>query len=176
MKSSDRPTDKNNWETPAWVVDMLNAYKRITLDPCSTEANPTFANTYFTPEHDGLTQPWNLKMSDFVFMNPPFGRGLMGEWTLKYLEEMRKADFTPEGVCLFKLDTTLATNDLYYAADMIIIPSSRLNYEVGGVVQKGANFPSVMTYRGHRAGAFRKHIEEWCDWHCFHAWRYTTDD
>ena len=67
----------NEWETPQWFFDELNAEFGFTLDPCSNGNHK--CNNYFTAEQDGLKQDWS---NDVVFMNPPYG-GHTGDWISK---------------------------------------------------------------------------------------------
>ena len=68
----------DNWETPMWLFNKLNAIFKFTLDPCADEKNNKCLK-YFTKEHDGLTQCWGR---DRVFCNPPYGRNI-GKWVEK---------------------------------------------------------------------------------------------
>ena len=62
------------WETPQDLFDKLNAEFRFTLDVCATADNAKCLR-YYTPEQDGLSQPWE----GIVWCNPPYGRGV-GAW------------------------------------------------------------------------------------------------
>lgn len=73
----------NEWETPQWFFDELNAEFNFTLDPCSNGNHK--CSKFFTIKEDGLTQDWS---KDTVFMNPPYG-GHTGEWIHKALEESK---------------------------------------------------------------------------------------
>ncbi|MBF0877218.1 adenine methyltransferase [Gluconobacter cerevisiae] len=56
--------------TPPEVFSALGC--RFDLDPCSPTDRTHIcvpANQFFTPDEDGLTQPWD----GFVWLNPPFG-------------------------------------------------------------------------------------------------------
>lgn len=76
------PTDKNSWYTPLFLFLMLNAIFRFTLDPCCL-AISALCDYYFTKENCGLKNFWFGR----VFMNPPYGRGLIGLWLDKALNE-----------------------------------------------------------------------------------------
>lgn len=47
----------DEWETPQWVFDSLNAEFHFNLDVCATSANRK-CERFFTPEEDGLKQSW----------------------------------------------------------------------------------------------------------------------
>ena len=75
----------NEWSTPQWFFDILNAEFNFTLDPCSTKDNCKCQKNY-TIEDDGLLYDWS---NDVVFMNPPYG-GNTGSWIKKALDESKK--------------------------------------------------------------------------------------
>jgi len=77
-------SDKMDWETPAYLFDRLNNEFNFTLDVCALQHNAK-CRRYFTPEIDGLSQPW----SGVCWMNPPYGREI-GKWVIKAAVESRR--------------------------------------------------------------------------------------
>lgn len=67
------------WETPQDFYDKLNGIFKFTLDPCCSPFTAK-CKKYFTPKDDGLVQSWE---GETVFMNPPYGRGMIEEWVKK---------------------------------------------------------------------------------------------
>ncbi len=65
---------KAEWETPQSLFDRLHTEFRFTLDVCALPSTAKCPN-YYTPEDDGLAQPWH----GVCWMNPPYGREI-GEW------------------------------------------------------------------------------------------------
>ena len=65
-------TDK--WATPQAFFDELNREFAFDLDVCALPENAKTAR-YYTPDEDGLTQPWE----GVVWCNPPYGRQI-GRW------------------------------------------------------------------------------------------------
>lgn len=65
------------WATPKDFFDQLDAEFGFTLDACATPENAK-CKTYYTPEQDGLAQPWE----GVVWCNPPYGRQI-GQWVKK---------------------------------------------------------------------------------------------
>lgn len=61
------------WATPQDFFDKLNEEFRFDLDACALPENAK-CERYFTPEVDGLSQPWTGN----VWCNPPYGRGIGG--------------------------------------------------------------------------------------------------
>ena len=68
------------WETPQDLFDKLNAEFHFDLDVCDLPENAK-CEKYYTPEDDGLSQPWN----GICWCNPPYGRTI-GKWVQKAYE------------------------------------------------------------------------------------------
>lgn len=68
------------WETPQDLFDKLNAEFHFDLDVCALPENAK-CKRYYTPEDDGLSQPWN----GVCWCNPPYGRTI-GKWVQKAYE------------------------------------------------------------------------------------------
>ena len=65
------------WETPQDLFDELDKEFHFNLDVCALPENTKCA-AYYTPEIDGLSQPWYGR----CWCNPPYGRGV-GAWVQK---------------------------------------------------------------------------------------------
>lgn len=65
------------WETPQDFFDKLNAEFHFDLDVCALPENAK-CKRYYTPELDGLSQPWE----GVCWCNPPYGREI-GKWVRK---------------------------------------------------------------------------------------------
>lgn len=65
------------WETPQSFFDKLNEEFHFNLDVCAIPEN-TKCYAYYTPEMDGLSQPWYGR----CWCNPPYGRDI-GRWVEK---------------------------------------------------------------------------------------------
>lgn len=70
-------SEKMDWETPKELFDKLNREFKFTLDVCALPHNAK-CRRYFTPDIDGLSQPWD----GVCWMNPPYGREI-GSWVIK---------------------------------------------------------------------------------------------
>ena len=77
----------DEWATPQWLFDQLDAEFHFDLDPCSTDENHK-CERYFTKADDGLKKSWG---GCKVFCNPPYGRQI-GKWVQKANEEAKKPD------------------------------------------------------------------------------------
>lgn len=62
------------WATPQDFFNELDAEFHFTLDVCALPENAK-CEQFFTPEIDGLSQPWKGR----VWCNPPYGREI-GQW------------------------------------------------------------------------------------------------
>lgn len=94
-------SSRDDWCTPACVLERVRTVGRIGLDPCTDRSNPTDAIVAFTGdlqrEHglprngevlgfDGLDHDWSEWHSDcLVFVNPPYSR--VKAWSAKIVAE-----------------------------------------------------------------------------------------
>lgn len=74
------PTKTVVWETPQDFWEGYDGEFHFTLDVCALPENAKTA-VYYTPEQDGLAQPW----TGVCWMNPPYGRGI-DRWVKKAYE------------------------------------------------------------------------------------------
>lgn len=74
----------DRWETPKEFFEGLNDLFHFTLDACAFPENAK-CERYFTPEQDGLSQPWD----GVVWCNPPYGRQV-GRWVKKAYETAKE--------------------------------------------------------------------------------------
>lgn len=136
------------WGTPQALYNLLAAEFPMTTDVCALPWNAKCAR-YFTPEQDGLTQPW----TGHCWMNPPYGRAV-GAWVKKAYESAVAGDATV--VCLLpaRVDTTWWHD--YCARGEIRVIRGRLRFvaEPHGAYQvppgQPALFPSaVVIFHAH---------------------------
>jgi phage N-6-adenine-methyltransferase len=71
------------WETPPDFFAALDAEFGFTLDACALPENAQ-CKRFYSPEEDGLSQPW----TGVVWCNPPYGRNV-GRWLKKARESAR---------------------------------------------------------------------------------------
>ena len=71
------------WATPQDFFDKLNEEFHFTLDAAAIAENAK-CKRYYTPEDDGLFQPWE----GVVWCNPPYGKQI-GKWVRKGFESAR---------------------------------------------------------------------------------------
>lgn len=73
------------WATPPEIFLPLNHEFGFTLDVCALAHNAK-VKTFFTPEQDGLSQPWG---KETCWMNPPYGDKIL-YWMRKARDEATK--------------------------------------------------------------------------------------
>lgn len=92
MKEHDRQVlfskKSDEWSTPQWLFDVLNAKYSFTLDPASSDDNAKCVK-YYTLEDDGLTKDWS---GETVFINPPYSKCY--DWVKKAHSESMKGTKT----------------------------------------------------------------------------------
>lgn len=125
------------WETPQDLFDKLNAEFRFTLDVCATADNAKCLR-YYTPEQDGLSQPWE----GIVWCNPPYGRGV-GAWVQKAARSAL-AGATVVMLLPARTDTRWFHRWIYRRAEIRFLPG-RLKF---GGAKNSAPFPSMVCIWG----------------------------
>lgn len=127
----------DEWATPQELFDALSwVFGPFTLDPCATAGNAK-CKRFFTPEDDGLSQPWSGK----VFMNPPYGRQI-GQWVRKAYDESRKGAFV---VCVLPARTDTRWWQDYASHGHVHFLRGRLRF---GNASNSAPFPSAIVTFG----------------------------
>ena len=114
---------ESEWYTPPRIIEAARAVMgTIDLDPASSQkAQETVgAETFFTAEDDGLSQPWAGR----VFLNPPYDAKLVGPFVEKLLSEP-----VDEAIILVNNATeTKWGQALLERADVVCFPSGRIQY------------------------------------------------
>ena len=76
------------WETPRELFEKLNEEFHFDLDVCALQTNAK-CSKFYTPDQDGLKQPWN----GVCWCNPPYGKNIS-----RWLQKAYESDATV--VCL----------------------------------------------------------------------------
>lgn len=77
-------SERMNWETPPWFVELVRAVAPIAFDPCTTAKNPVGAQLFYspTPSGPGWLGPCGLSgawpSEGLGFWNPMYGPFLSG--------------------------------------------------------------------------------------------------
>lgn len=138
-------SEKDDWQTPTEVLDVVRVMAPIGLDPCTTPDNPVGARRFYTPVDDGLRLAWGP--DGLVFVNPPYGRQIRA-WVEKCV---REAEHGVEIVALLPARTDTAWWRIACRADALCFWTGRLAF-VGA--DHPAPFPSVLAYWGDRRKRF----------------------
>jgi hypothetical protein len=102
-RRTDEPYDKNSWGTPEYILDAAREAfgGQIDCDPASNAKaqERVRARVWFGPENlDNVNDAWGGpdgligKWSGAVFINPPYGRGLIGPFAKRLMHEYYDAD------------------------------------------------------------------------------------
>jgi len=134
----------DEWPTPRWLFDALNAEFVFTLDPCATSQNAKCA-CHFTKTEDGLAQDWS---DHTVFMNPPYGRAI-GSWMKKAYGAARQGATV---VCLVPARTDTTWWHRHAMKGEIRLLRGRLKFEGAA---HSAPFPSAIVVFRSSAHAIR---------------------
>lgn len=148
MKGSDTLFSHkgDEWETPQWLFDRLNAEFHFDLDAACTVRNCKCKCGIF--ECDALIERWDWYKRDnlSVFLNPPYSR--IGAFMKKAYEESLKGITV---VCLIPCRTdTKYWHDYVMKAEEIRFIKGRLKFTINGVDNgSSAPFPScVVVFTG----------------------------
>lgn len=125
----------DEWATPQWLFDELDAEFHFDLDPCATNENHKCAK-YYTKADDGLTKNWG---GWSVFCNPPYGRQI-GKWVRKAYEEAKKPETTVVLLVPARTDTKWFHDYIYGKAEIRFI-RGRVRF---GDSKNCAPFPSMI--------------------------------
>ena len=121
-------------ETPQILFDQLNNEFHFNLDVCALPENTKCA-AYYTPEMNGLVQPWYGN----CWCNPPYGRKI-GEWV------KRAHNYAMEGITTVML--LPARTDTQWFHDYILNPKREIRFIRGrlkfGDSKNSAPFPSMV--------------------------------
>lgn len=95
--SSDLDADaKNSWSTDPLVFNAINKEFNFSLDAACSVKNTKVPNCFLTKQNDSLTSDWKKTMQLHqmpnlnVWVNPPYGRGMIDKFMQKAIEEKQK--------------------------------------------------------------------------------------
>lgn len=161
MNPALHSSERHDWETPDEVLELVRKVGRIGLDPCTTEANPCDAETWFFPgQEDGLKADWCRYVmfdgTEVVYVNPPYGRGIR-RWIQKCCDESKRG---AEIVALVpsRTDTAWFRNAWDHSSSACFW-QSRIVFRGA---EAGAPFPSAVFYWGPKPYLFAHVFSERC--------------
>ena len=119
--SGDNPND--DWTTPDWLFNLLDAEFHFTLDAAAAGHNAKVKH-FFSREQNGLELSW---AKDFVWLNPPYDK-TVGSWVQKaYLESQ-------EGATVVALLPARTHTDWYH---QYVQPYAEVRFVQGWISFKG---------------------------------------
>lgn len=136
------------WETPKWLFDNLNDFFGFDIDVCALPENAK-CKSYYTPEQDGLTQPWE----GVVWCNPPYGRDIW-KWVKKAYDENQKNNNYIMMLLPARTDTKWF-HDYIYGNGFVDVRFIRGRLKFSNA-KNAAPFPSMVVIFNPRIGRYRK--------------------
>jgi hypothetical protein len=132
------PDSTDEWLTPPELLSRLGPFD---LDPCTPLAMPwSTAARRYTPEDDGLTQPWAGR----VWLNPPYG-AQTGRW-------LRRLATHGDGIALVfaRTETSTFFRWVWPKADALLFIRGRLAFRRpdGSPAGHNSGGPSVLVAYG----------------------------
>jgi hypothetical protein len=122
-----RTLASTEWLTPPSIIEKLGPFD---LDPCSPVTRPwNTAAHHIDEQTDGLISHW----FGYVWMNPPFGKGLA-----KWVEKLSKHD---NGIALIPLRSTETKwfhNYVWSTASAVLFCKGRIRYWSLDGIEKGS--------------------------------------
>jgi len=124
-------SERDEWETPNWLFDILNKQYNFSIDCCSTKNNTKCI---------GRFKDFLLHIGDnrYVYwINPPFSKAK------EILEHFFK--IVNRGVGIYRcdnLETFIWQKIIFTKVDWVFIPDKRIAYE--GLIGGGCRFPSAL--------------------------------
>lgn len=133
-------SNKEEWETPQDLFDKLNEEFHFDIDVCALPENAK-CEKYYTPEMDGLSQPWE----GVVWCNPPYGRKI-GDWVRRGL--LASAARNTVVMLLPARTDTKWFHDYIYKRNRVEIRFLKGRLKFGGS-KNSAPFPSmIVVFKG----------------------------
>jgi site-specific DNA-methyltransferase (adenine-specific) len=126
------------WETPQKLYAELDREFHFDLDPCCTKKNQKCPSGFCADlNQDGLGEPWFGN----VFMNPPYGRGIIEKWVGKARDEVEAGRAKVVVGLIHSRTDTIWFHKYVYKKTEIRFIKGRLKF---GGSKHGAPFPSMI--------------------------------
>jgi site-specific DNA-methyltransferase (adenine-specific) len=153
MKAENTAKDKavrNSYMTPKKYFDPLNKVFNFKIDVAASKEN-TLCNNYFDLESNGLDSLWGAiptdinKAPDWVWCNPPYGRGELVKWCKKAALAFYKGEAQTIMLIPASMESEYFHDWVYMYSRYICFIKGRIRF-VGA--KNGAFFPSVYVVWG----------------------------
>ena len=143
----------NEWYTPPHILAAAREVMGgIDLDPASSEqANRAVgAARFFTKDDDGLTRRWSGR----VWLNPPYGRGLIAPFITKLCEHYAAGDVCEAIVLVNNATESKWFQELLSRSSAACFLAGRVKYLAPDGVKNTPLQGQVILYIGNRPEAF----------------------
>jgi len=158
MMQAEQDPAKNEYATPPEVWRPLaDAVDGFDLDPCSGAESTPIADTRFTKDDDGLTQPWHGD----VFVNPPWSSNgdasAKNQWLTKCRNEA-KTESVDSVVTLIPSDTSAGWfHEHILAAELVCFYGpGRLSFQGA---DRNPSFGLLLAAYGDKAESYREVLQ-----------------
>lgn len=164
--------NSDNWHTPDGVIEAAkHVMGGIDLDPFSSaEANSRIeAKDFYTVEDNALERDWSEKKAESIFVNPPYGRGLISKAVEKVIEQHQTGAFKE---CILLVNNATDTQWFHRIAPLakaICLTKGRISFlspqEDGVLKQVSSNTRGqVLFYIGQKTESFIETFKDlgWC--------------
>jgi len=128
---------RETWETPQDFFDAINKEFHFTLDSCALPQSAK-CKTYFTPNDDGLLQPWHGN----VWCNPPYDREIP-KWLSKAAQETGSGNADLVVLLIPARTDTQWFHDYVYQKSGVEVRFIKGRLKFGGS-KNNAPFPSML--------------------------------
>ena len=122
--------ERDDWHTPQWLFDMLNAQYNFEFDCCASDNNTKCGHYSYKFERA-------IEKRECSWMNPPFSKAY--DMFKQFFKIIRKE------VAIYRCDnfeTKIWQEEIFPYASWVFIPNKRIVYE--GFEGKSARFPSAL--------------------------------
>ena len=165
--------------TPPEVINVINEFSGdILLDPCSNPWSTVGAKVSWglklDPPTDSLEVDWlhwSVEYAEengldenqrLIFVNPPYGRGFLPQWSSKVISELFEAKDRIETLEMILLvpcsPDTIWYKELLRHSDAMCIWDKRIKFLTGK--HGSGTFASTFFYFGHRKYLFAHHFSK----------------
>lgn len=159
--TSSTKHDGDEFSTPEVYIEAVRKTfgGSIDLDPASNAyaANVVRSKFHYTKEDSALDKHW---LSETLYLNPPFSRGLIDRFVAKFMEELAAQRFKAAIVLTNCDPSTEWFQTLLTACDCFCLPAKRISFEIMGEPVKGNFFVQTFFYFGRDSAAFVEHFSE----------------
>ena len=143
---------REDWCTPLRVVELLNDFGPVRLDPCSNHQSIVGAPYRFYA--DGLESDWNEDSAGgLIYANPPFGASKITPWITKAANEASRG---AEIILMSPASVDTKWFRPLWKADALCFVAGRLTF-LGAPAS--ATFPVSLAYWGNRRFRFASVFE-----------------